>query len=234
MSAGIAKSRAVLQSYWLWLKEKSRHPELLRQRLDYQAYLLAAAGFIASLFLGLVDLSTYKSIETRQQEDVQATLSQVLPETLYDNKLLESVVSIPGSGPARPVQVYVARKNGQFSGAAFRYTATGGYSGVIGLMIGVSAKNEILGVRVINHAETPGLGDKIELQKSSWILSFNGRTLENTTRSQWGVRKDGGDFDQFAGATITPRAVVRGVHSGLEFFEKYKPMLDAEPAPPPQ
>ena len=230
MSASIAKSRAALQHYWLWLKEKFKQPELLRQRLDYQSYLLAGAGFIASLFLGLVDLSTYKSIEIRQQEDEQATLSQVLPETLYDNKLLESIVSIPGSDPARPIQVYVARKNGQFAGAAFRYTASGGYSGNIGLMIGVSANNEILGVRVINHAETPGLGDKIELQKSSWIVSFNGRSLENTARSLWGVRKDGGDFDQFAGATITPRAVVRGVHGGLEFFEKNKSALDAEPA----
>jgi electron transport complex protein RnfG len=229
MSAGIAKSREALQRYRQWLRAKLEHPELLRQRLDYQAYLLAAAGFIASLFLGLVDLSTYKSIETRQQEDVQATLSQVLPETLYDNDLLASVVNLPSADPAHPVQVYVARKAGQFAGAAFRYTATGGYSGAIGLMIGVSGTGEILGVRVINHAETPGLGDKIELQKSSWILSFNGRSLENTTRAQWGVRKDGGDFDQFAGATITPRAVVRGVNNGLVFFEQHKAALEQSP-----
>jgi Na+-translocating ferredoxin:NAD+ oxidoreductase subunit G len=229
MSATITKSRAALRRYWQWLMVKFEHPELLRQRLDYQSYLLAAAGFIASLFLGLVDLSTYKSIEIRQQEDVRATLSQVLPEVLYDNNLLESVVDIPGTDPAHPVQVYVARKDGRFAGAAFRYSATGGYSGAIGLMVGVSATGEILGVRVINHAETPGLGDKIELQKASWILSFNGRSLANTARAQWGVRKDGGDFDQFAGATITPRAVVRGVHEGLAFFEKNKSVLDTEP-----
>ena len=92
-------------------------------------------------------------------------------------------------------------------------------------MMGVDKDGAVLGVRVVAHAETPGLGDKIEVGKSNWILSFNARSLENTLPERWRVKKDGGDFDQFAGATITPRAVVRGVEAGLKFFRQHRDEL---------
>jgi electron transport complex protein RnfG len=93
-----------------------------------------------------------------------------------------------------------------------------GYSGTIRLLVGIDATGAVTGVRVLAHAETPGLGDKVDVRVSDWILGFNGRSLQNPDTSGWRVRKDGGDFDQFVGATITPRAVVGAVHDALQFF----------------
>jgi electron transport complex protein RnfG len=202
--------------------------DALRQRLDYQTYLLAACALVASLLMGFGDLITKGSIERRQAEDLQATLGQVLPAELYDNDILahRKFIEAPGeeTGFDR-TEVYVARKNGEVTGVAFKLLALGGYSGAVTLMMGIDRDGKILGVRVIAHAETPGLGDKIETQKSNWILGFAGRSLENTPSQGWRVKKDGGDFDQFAGATVTPRAVVRGVAGGLRFFERHRAEL---------
>ena len=202
--------------------------DALRQRLDYQTYILAAAGLVSSLLLGFADLATHGSIEARRNEDIQATLQQVLPDSLHDNVLLDDVKTImelTNKAGTLATPVYIARRQGAVTAVAFKFTASGGYSGPIALMIGVDKDGAVLGVRVVAHAETPGLGDKIELGKSPWILSFNSRSLDNTTAERWKVKKDGGDFDQFAGATITPRAVVHGVESGLKFFQRHKTEL---------
>ena len=104
-------------------------------------------------------------------------------------------------------------------------TTNSGYSGAIKSLIGIDKSGNILGVRVIAHAETPGLGDKIELAKSDWILKFNHHSLSDLTAQQWKVKKDGGTFDQFSGATITPRAVVGSVYQGLAFFKQHQTQL---------
>jgi Na+-translocating ferredoxin:NAD+ oxidoreductase subunit G len=217
--------RGLALERWRWLRSQFDDLDSLRQRLDYQTYLLAAAGLVASLLLGFGDLATRGSIEQRQAEDLLATLEQVLPASLHDNELLNDVRPLAASEGAPATTVYVARKDGEVTGAAFKWTATGGYSGPIALVIGVDRSGALLGVRVVAHAETPGLGDKIETSKSDWILSFVGRSLENTLPERWRVKKDGGDFDQFAGATITPRAVVGGVQAGLKYFERHKSEL---------
>ena len=100
-----------------------------------------------------------------------------------------------------------------------------GYGGEIAVILGVEASGQLLGVRVLSHAETPGLGDKIEEKKSNWILAFTGLSLANPPPAHWAVKKDGGKFDQFSGATISPRAVVRAVKTGLKFFEANKAKL---------
>ncbi len=212
---------------WRWLRRQFDDLERLRQRLDYQTYLLAAAGLLASLLLGIGDLATRGSIETRQKEDLLATLEQVLPSDLHDNDLLRDVKTVTDNAERGlgDTQVYLARKNGEVTAVAFKLSAAGGYSGPIALVMGVDRDGAILGVRVVAHAETPGLGDKIEKAKSDWILSFAGRSLENTPAERWHVKKDGGDFDQFAGATITPRAVVGGVRAGLDFFRRHRSEL---------
>jgi len=115
-------------------------------------------------------------------------------------------------------------KDQHITGFAYRATAQG-YAGEIALMLGVRPDGELLGVRVLAHAETPGLGDKIEKEKSTWILGFNGRSLSNTSESEWHVKKDGGRFDQFSGATITPRGVVKAIHDGLIFFKQHREEL---------
>ena len=109
-------------------------------------------------------------------------------------------------------------------GVAFQMIAKG-YGGDIRLLLGVDADGRLLGVRVLSHAETPGLGDKIETAKSGWALGFDGLSLGNPPVDRWKVKKDGGRFDQFSGATITPRAVVAAVRRGLEFFARQKAVI---------
>lgn len=200
------------------------HLEQLKTRVSYQTLLLAGFALAASALLGIGDWSTRDAIELRRQEDLKASLAQVIPDELYDNDLLKSTVIVPTESLSnvQEILVYQARKQGRTIAAAFRLTAPDGYSGNINMVIGIGLNGEILGVRVIAHAETPGLGDKIEIAKSDWILSFNGRSLENPTVEQWAVKKDGGEFDQFSGATITPRAVVNTVRRGLLFFDKHR------------
>lgn len=101
-------------------------------------------------------------------------------------------------------------------------TSARGYSGEIQVLLGVDPEGRILGVRVIRHTETPGLGDKIELAKSDWVLAFNGRSLGDPPPERWAVKKDGGVFDQFTGATITPRATVKAVKEGLVLFAAHR------------
>lgn len=209
---------------WQALRAQFDDLDALRQRLDYQTYLLAAAGLVAAVLLGTGDLATRSSIAQRQAEDMQATLEQVLPHDLYDNTLLNDTKTILASAEAAmgETTVYLARKAGKVTAVAFKQIAKGGYSGDIALMVGIAEDGRILGVRVIAHAETPGLGDKIERAKSDWITKFDGRSLEDTPPERFKVKKDGGEFDQFAGATITPRAVVRGVETALKFFRAHR------------
>jgi electron transport complex protein RnfG len=215
-------------SRWRKLRRQFDDLDALRRRLDYQTYLLAACALAASLLLGIGDLITKGAIERRAAEDLQATLGQVLPEGLYDNDILANPRRIPSAGEEtgfERTEVYVATKNGEVTAVAFKMMAPGGYAGALSLMLGLDRDGRILGVRVIAHAETPGLGDKVETAKSDWILKFTGRSLDNTPAASWRVKKDGGGFDQFAGATITPRAVVKGVAGGLRFFERHRQEL---------
>ncbi len=220
--------RRLAGDQWQKLRRQFDDLEALRRRLDYQTYLLAACALIASLLLGIGDLATQGAIARRQAEDLRATLGQVLPPALYDNDVLSNPKLISSAGEATgfdPTEVYLAKKDGEVTAAAFKVLASGGYAGPLTLMLGVDRDGHILGVRVIAHAETPGLGDKVETAKSDWILKFTGRSLDNTSPQGWRVKKDGGDFDQFAGATITPRAVVGGVQGGLKFFERHRQAL---------
>ncbi|MFZ5602641.1 MAG: electron transport complex subunit RsxG [Pseudomonadota bacterium] len=193
----------------------------LRARLDYQGIMLGVLCAVVTLMLLLGDRGTRDLIGQRQMEDRLALLAQVLPPTLYDNNPLQDAVRIVDAEfSAQPVDVYPALRNGELQGAAFQL-GTVGYGGVITLMLGVDRNGVIQGVRVLSHKETPGLADKIERDKGDWILSFDGKSLSNTGRPQWAVQKDGGEFDQFTGATITPRAIVNGVHSALEFYARH-------------
>ena len=226
-SIDFAPLRAFAASRWEKLLRQFDDLDALRQRLDYQTYILAAAGLVSSLLLGIAHFATQSAIEARRNEDIQVTLEQVVPNRLHDNVLVDAVKTITEPGKTGPAEtpVYIARLNGAVTGVAFKFVASGGYSGPIMLMLGVDKDGAVLGVRVVAHAETPGLGDKIERGKSDWIESFLGRSLDNTATDRWKVKKDGGDFDQFAGATITPRAVVHGVESGLQFFQRHKDEL---------
>lgn len=165
-------------------------------------------------------------LKEAQQKKRLDTFAQVLPAHLYNNdplsdtRLVRDAQALQKLGREEPVTVYRARKNGQPVGVILTATAPDGYSGEITVLIGVLADGRISGVRILEHRETPGLGDKIELDKSPWILEFNGRSLRDDNDPRWGVKKDGGDFDQFTGATITPRAVVEAVKNALVFVNR--------------
>jgi H+/Na+-translocating ferredoxin:NAD+ oxidoreductase subunit G len=191
-----------------------------RKRLGYQAGLLGGFALLSAALLIIGNLSTHAVIEKRLDEDLQSSLERVIPASLYTNNLLDGPLQV-ADAQGRQVQVYRGIKEHQVTAVAFRIFGNG-YAGEIELILGVDSDGKILGVRVLSHAETPGLGDKIEDRKSDWILGFDGRSLENTTSTQWRVKKDGGDFDQFTGATITPRGVVKAIHQGLEFYRQHR------------
>jgi electron transport complex protein RnfG len=194
-----------------------------REYPGYQAGLLGGFALIAAALLVMGNLATRDAIEQRRAEDLLASLDQVIPPAIHDNDLLENPLDLPlASGET--VAVYRALKGNEVAGVAYPLS-TQGYGGSIELILGLSARGEILGVRALAHAETPGLGDKIDVSRDHWILGFDGLSLGNPPIERWAVKKDGGDFDQFSGATITPRAVVGALKEGLVLFRERKDTL---------
>ena len=190
--------------------------------------ILFAFAVVATALLVLTHTRTQPSIERSQQAEKLALLNQVLPATLYDNDLLSSRQTLspdPRLGTQQPSALWVARRGNQVTAIALEAIAPDGYSGNIHLLIGIDMQGMIIGVRVTSHRETPGLGDYIDRQKSAWIEQFNGKSLTLPASKLWKVNKDGGAFDARAGATITPRAVVKAVGSALDYFAHQHPHL---------
>jgi electron transport complex protein RnfG len=189
-------------------------------------------GLFAIVTVGLVAVlqqATAGRIANAEREAQVRALSEILPQGSYDNHLLDNSIQLhdPLLGSKSPQTAYIALKDGKPSAVILRATAPDGYSGAIHLLIGIQADGRLAGVRVLGHKETPGLGDKIELAKSVWIRSFECKSLSNPGEDGWAVKKDRGEFDQFAGATITPRAVVKAVHKALQYFDANQKQLFA-------
>lgn len=200
----------------------------LRPKLEFQTGILAGFALVASVLLGVTNCSTEGTIQRRLDEDLKKSLEEVVPAALYDNDILLDTLTIPSADyniGANETTVYIAKKSSQVSAVCFKFTAPDGYSGAINMIMGLDRDGNILGVRVLSHKETPGLGDKIEVTKSNWILNFVGRSLDNLTPAKWAVKKDGGEFDQFAGATITPRKSVQAIYRGLQLFKAHQEQL---------
>lgn len=202
----------------------------LRSTLTYQAGLLGVAALVTSLALAVVAKATAPDIAAAEARDLKESLIQVLSGD-YDNDLTRDILTLPGPG-GTDLTVYRARQHGRVQAVVFKVIGTG-YAGPIISVLGLDRTGKILGVRVIKHAETPGLGDKVDAAKSSWTQAFAQKYLGSPAPEQWAVRKDGGVFDQFTGATITPRGVVKSVKGGLEFFEREKTRLLDDPIIPP-
>ena len=173
--------------------------------------------------LAVTNSITEKDIAARALEDKLNSLSQVIPDSVHDNNLVKDSITMKNDRD-KEITVYRATKEGKVTGLAYEIYGSG-YSGEIKLMLGVDAQGKVLGVRVLAHKETPGLGDKIDVKKTDWILRFTDLSLGNPPVDKWKVKKDGGQFDQFAGATITPRGVVRAIKEGLEFFNAHKAQM---------
>lgn len=195
--------------------------EELRGKLAYQGLLLGGVALLTSVALAFASRATEADIKAAEAADLKQSLAQVLPGE-YENDLLKDTVTLPGK--EGDVLVYRGRRAGKVEAVVYRVIGHG-YAGNILCVMGVSREGKILGVRVIAHKETPGLGDKIEPAKAKWIFDFDGKYLGDPVAEKWAVKKDGGAFDQFAGATITPRGVVNAVKGGLEFFAGNKAQL---------
>lgn len=207
------------------MSQKSPKPmfnSALFRAMGNSAGKLSAFVVICIILLLGVRALTGPKIDAAERQNLLDRFNEVLPAEYYDNdpladrRLLKDPKIIARLGAKEPVVVYRARKGIEPAGAIFQAIAPNGYSGNIFILIGVFPDGQVSGVRILKHAETPGLGDKIELEKHDWILSFDRRILTPGNQYDWAVKKDGGDFDQFTGATITPRAVVGAVKRALE------------------
>lgn len=186
--------------------------------LGISLFAILAAGVIA-----LTQVTTSSKIEANIREAQSRALYEIYPATL-DPKLYEHRLTLNANelNFDRPVDGFQAIVDDRVHGVILPVRTKEGYSGDIDLLVGINNDGKIASVRVISHTETPGLGDKIELAKSEWILSFNGQSRTSNKDPRWAVKRDGGQFDQFTGATITPRAVVAATAIALNYFERHR------------
>lgn len=161
-------------------------------------------------------------------------IAQIAPPGTYDNDILQDTAQLAADrllGGNGTTIAYRGRLNGRPSIAVLQAVAPDGYSGRVNLIVAIHSDGRIGGVRVVSHRETPGLGDYIEIARSDWISGFNGASLDNRRDSEWKVKKDGGSFDYMAGATITPRAIVKAVHKALQYHAQHRDELFAQSSP---
>jgi electron transport complex protein RnfG len=197
------------------------------------AALLALFAVAGTTLVAFTQQQTAGRIAANQRAALLSNLQQLVPADRYDNALeVDTTILPPLDGAREPIVIYRARLGGQPVAAIYDTTTREGYSGTIRLLVGIWHSGEVAGVRVISHRETPGLGDSIEIERSPWILAFDGRSLGNPAEGEWKVRKDGGVFDQFTGATITPRAIVRAVYRALVHFRANRNQLFQDGRPP--
>lgn len=187
------------------------------------------SGFLLWLFsvIGTTLVSfTYQETQDRivanEKKVLLRNLYALLPKDQLDNDIAQDSIEVAAStllGTDRPSKVYRARIRSNPVAVIFNAIAPGGYNGNIHLLIGVYESGTLAGVRAVKHNETPGLGDVIDIRKSDWILGFDGKSLNNPEIELWKVKRDGGEFDQITGATITPRAIVKAVKNTLDYYQ---------------
>lgn len=193
------------------------------------AVTLALFAALTTGLSAIVNQVTKPKINHQSELQQKALLDEVIPPEMYDNAIQQEcyVVTNSALGNDKPHQLYLARKGGQPVAAAIQTTAPDGYSGAIQMLVGADFEGKVLGVRIVEHHETPGLGDKIELRLSDWINSFNGKQVTGPDDQRFAVRKDGGEFEQFTGATITPRAVVNATKRTALLLKTLPPQLSS-------
>ena len=201
--------------------------------INRNAFLLAAFAIICTACVAVVNVLTKPMIAQQEQKALLKTLNQLIPEDLYDNDIFSSCFMVSDDkrlGKGRSQPVFIAKKDNLPVALMLESSTFLGYGGEIKLAIGIYENGQLAGVRVIHHNETPGLGDKIQSNKSGWLLSFNGKAYQPSQQQRWEVKKNGGDFDAFTGATVTPRAVVLAVKDALIYFAENKESLFNHPA----
>jgi electron transport complex protein RnfG len=200
--------------------------------ISKNALALGAAAAVCVAILSVVNQQTAPRISEQRLAAKLAILSEVLPGVEAGQTLLQDCLQVTDEallGKNTAQTLYRWRQDGKLSAYIIETTAPDGYSGNIDLIVALTPDGTVLGSRVLNHKETPGLGDKIEARRSAWIFSFSGKTVTADNANEWAVRKDGGNFDQFTGATITPRAVINAVRNAVLYVQQH-PQLATLPA----
>lgn len=196
-------------------------------------FLVGIVGILIVLVSAWSNRHTGPLISANARDAGMRQIEQIVPRERYDNRPANDVVLVSdtnllgGEGQRR---VFRARKGDEPVAVILETVARNGYSGPIGLLVGIDTTGHITGVRVTQHGETKGLGDRIEVAHSDWIMGFDGRALGSPDAARWRVRSEGGDFDQFTGATITPAAVVQAVRDALIYFDQHRDTLLSAPA----
>ena len=182
---------------------------------------LALFAAVTSIAIGWTYLSTKSQIDFEVRRAEARQLLEIFPAYTHDNELVDDAFTIDAETPLLGIrearQGYRARLNGDVIGVILPTTARDGYSGDIRALVGIRRDGTVAGIRVVAHRETPGLGDKVDIRKSDWVTDFNHRSLADPALPGWNVKKDGGVFDQFTGATVTPRAVILATRRALEY-----------------
>ncbi len=184
---------------------------------------IALTASLSVLFIEQTYLATKEKIQSETRRAKAKILFEIFPQTTHDNDLATDTFPLKADTPLLELRKastgYKARKNGEVIGIILPVTARDGYAGDIQILVGINQDTSVQGVRLLAHRETAGLGDRVDLDKSNWLLSMDGRSLKNTPIGKWGVSKEGGEFDKLTGATITPKAILRATRRALEFAE---------------
>lgn len=198
----------------------------LGKSISFNSVVLGIFALITASLLAGTYLGTKDRIADAKREVAKRALLEIIPLEQHSNDLLMDTLPVPANFlhtlglDDEGGDINIARQGDEPIAVIVPAVAPDGYNGDIQLIVGINIDGTLAGVRTISHHETPGLGDKIDLKKSDWILGFNGKSLTNPPPSQWKVKKDKGDFDQFTGATITPRAVVKQVYKTLKYYNE--------------
>ena len=190
---------------------------------------LALFAAVTSIAIGWTYLTTKGQIDFEVRRSEARQLLEVFPANTHDNEIVDDTFELDAETPLLGIREtrrgYRVRINGDVIGVILPTTARDGYSGDIRALVGVRQDGTVAGVRVVAHRETPGLGDKVDIRKSDWVTDFNSRSLADPALPGWNVKKDGGVFDQFTGATVTPRAVILATRRALEYANLHKAKL---------
>ena len=202
---------------------------MMNSSISRNSILLGLFAVLTTTIIAGTYLGTRERIAEEQRKAAEKALLEIVPLHRHNNAMLDDTVAVGAEastlGLRKNSDIYIARQDGVPVALILPAIARDGYSGDIQLIIGINIDGSVAGVRALAHRETPGLGDKVDLKKSPWILGFNDRSLGDPLPEKWGVKKDQGVFDQFTGATITPRAVTAAVKRALEYYAEHRQEL---------
>jgi electron transport complex protein RnfG len=203
-----------------------------REQITTATLLLGLFALLGTALVAFTFDQTRETIQANERAALLRSLHQLIPPQRHDNDIFHDRIQVRSADllmSEEPVTVYRARKQGKPVALALTTFAPDGYNGKIKILVGVNYNGSLSGIRIVSHHETPGLGDAIETDRSNWVYQFNNRSLTNPGSKKWAVKRDGGVFDQFTGATITPRAVVKAVYRSLLYYQANREMLFSKP-----